>query len=263
MTAATDSSRENRPGLLHGLSGKVLLLTILFVMLGEILIFLPSIANFRLTWLKNRVAQAEIAALAVEAAPDRMLSGDLRNELLMGAGVHVVALRKGDTRQLVLRGDNGADDRCELRSARGRLARVRSGMPSGRWRPATARVIGVIDTPPNMSGDLIEVALDEAPLRAAMLRYAFNILIISVILSLMVAGLVFLALNRALVRPMQRLTANMVAFGDDPENPEPHHRARAAARRDRRRRARIARHAERAREPCCSRRTIWPPWASR
>ena len=81
------------------------------------------------------------------------------------------------------------------------------------------RVIGVIDTPPNMSGDLIELALDEAPLRVAMLRYAFSILIISIILSLMVAGLVFLALNRALVRPMQRLTANMVAFGDDPENP--------------------------------------------
>jgi hypothetical protein len=81
MTAAPDSPRDIRPGLLHGLSGKVLLLTILFVMLGEVLIFLPSIANFRLTWLKNRVAQAEIAALAVEAAPDRMLSGDLRNEL--------------------------------------------------------------------------------------------------------------------------------------------------------------------------------------
>ncbi len=70
-----------------------------------------------------------------------------------------------------------------------------------------------------MSGDLIELALDEAPLREAMLRYAVSILIISIILSLMVAGLVFLALNRALVRPMQRLTANMVAFGDDPENP--------------------------------------------
>ena len=125
------------------------------------------------------------------------------------------------------------------------------------------RVIGVIDTPPNMSGDLIELALDEAPLRVAMLRYAFSILIISIILSLMVAGLVFLALNRALVRPMQRLTANMVAFGDDPENPEPHHRAGPPARRDRRRRARIACDAERTFRPRCSRRTISPPWASR
>ena len=61
-------------GLLRGLSGKVLALTIVFVMLGEVLIFLPSIANFRIQWLKGRVAQAEIAALAAEAAPDRILS---------------------------------------------------------------------------------------------------------------------------------------------------------------------------------------------
>lgn len=218
MTVAPDSPRQDRPGLLHGLSGKVLVLTILFVMLGEVLIFLPSFANFRITWLKNRVAQAEIAALAVEAAPDRMLSGDLRNELLMGAGVHVVALKKGDTRQLVLRGDQAPmiDAIYDLRA---------TGWMEAIWDAFRAlaagdgRVIGVIDTPPNMSGDLIELALDEAPLREAMLRYAVSILIISVILSLMVAGLVFLALNRALVRPMQRLTANMVAFGDDPENP--------------------------------------------
>jgi hypothetical protein len=35
-----------------------------------------------------------------------------------------------------------------------------------------ARVIGVMDKPPNMSGDLIEIALYEEPLRAAMFRYA-------------------------------------------------------------------------------------------
>jgi signal transduction histidine kinase len=218
MTTPLHETAATQPGLRHGLSGKVLLLTILFVMLGEILIFLPSIANFRITWLKNRVAQAEIAALAVEAAPDRMLSGDLRNELLMGAGVHVVALKKGDTRQLVLRGDRDPmiDAIFDLRGV-GWLEAIWDAFRS--LAAGDGRVIGVIDTPPNMSGDQIEMALDEEPLRAAMLRYAFSILVISVILSLMVAGLVFLALHRALVRPMRRLTANMVAFGDDPENP--------------------------------------------
>ena len=67
---------------------------------------MPSIANFRLNWLKNRVAQAEIAALAVEAAPDKMLSDDLKTELLAGAGVLVVSLKKGDSRQLILRSDS-------------------------------------------------------------------------------------------------------------------------------------------------------------
>ena len=89
----------------RGLSGKVLAMTVIFVMLGEVLIFLPSIANFRIQWLKGRIAQAEIAALAAEAAPDRILSSDLRTEILKGAGVLVVSLTRGEMRQLMLRSD--------------------------------------------------------------------------------------------------------------------------------------------------------------
>ena len=206
-----------QPGLLSGLSGKVLALTIIFVMLGEVLIFLPSIANFRIQWLKTRVAQAEIAALAAEADPDQTLSNDLRSEILMGAGVLVVSLTKEGKRQLMLRsdGDFMIDAKYDLRSIM--------------WAPAITdafmtmfetdrRVIGITDQPPNMSGDVIEIALYEQPLRQAMLAYGLNILILSIILSVLVAVLVFFALSRALVRPMQRLTQNMVAFGQDPED---------------------------------------------
>src|SRR5581483_10277281 len=53
-----------------GLSGKLLVLTILFVMLAEVLIFIPSIANFRLTWLSDRVAAARNVALVLNAKND-------------------------------------------------------------------------------------------------------------------------------------------------------------------------------------------------
>jgi hypothetical protein len=49
----------------------VLALAAIFLMVGELLVFVPSIANFRINWLKQRVAMAEIAALAVEAAEDQ------------------------------------------------------------------------------------------------------------------------------------------------------------------------------------------------
>ena len=39
-----------------GLSAKLLLLTTLFVMVAEVLIYVPSIANFRLNWLADRLA---------------------------------------------------------------------------------------------------------------------------------------------------------------------------------------------------------------
>lgn len=208
---------SKQPGVLRGLSGKVLLLTIIFVMLGEILIFLPSIANFRIQWLKGRIAQAEIAALAAEAAPDQILSSDLRSEILMGAGVLVVSLRKDESSKLVLRsdGDFMIDASYDLRSTMwyGAIMDAFGTMLTGE-----NRVIGVTDVPPNMSGDLIEIALHEKPLRAAMFRYGINILLLSIFLSLLVAGMIFAALNWVLVKPMQRLTRNMVGFGQNPED---------------------------------------------
>lgn len=206
-----------QPGFFQGLSGKVLALTIAFVMLGEVLIFLPSIANFRIQWLKSHVAMAEIAALAAEAAPDMMLSQDLKSQVLRGAGVLAVSLSKDQTRHLLLRSDDP------------RMIEATYDLRRIMWLPAIAdalaamwhsdsRVIGITDKPPNMSGDLIEIALEEQPLRQAMFGFAFNILILSVILSLLVAGLVFVALNRVLVQPMQRLTANMLDFARNPED---------------------------------------------
>lgn len=219
MTDTPTKAPATTPGLLHGLSGKLLLLTLLFVMLGEILIFLPSIANFRLNWLKNRVAQAEIAALAVEAAPDKMLSEDLKTELLAGAGVLVVSLKKGDSRQLILRSDSYdmIDESFDLREANmvPSIVDAFNALTAG-----NGRIIGVTDIPPNMSGEVIDVALEEAPLRAAMFRYALNIFLLSLFLSALVGSLIFLALHQVLVKPMRRLSANMQAFGGAPENPE-------------------------------------------
>jgi signal transduction histidine kinase len=203
--------------LLTGLSGKVLALTIIFVMLGEVLIFLPSIANFRIQWLKTHVAQAEIAALAAEAAPGQIVDDELRSTILKGAGVEAVSLSRGDKRKLVLRNmtDTMVDETFDLRS--------------GNYFPTILeafsvmflthdRLIGVIDKPPAMSGDYIELALHEWPMRDAMLAFGLRILALSVVLSLIVAGLIFAALNRVLVKPMQRLSANMMAFADMPED---------------------------------------------
>ncbi|MBI2717966.1 MAG: HAMP domain-containing histidine kinase [Rhizobiales bacterium] len=214
---ARKSGDESTPGLLRGLSGKVLVLTVLFVMLGEVLIFLPAIANFRIQWLKGRIAQAEIAALAAEAAPDQILSSDLRSEILKGAGVLVVSLSKDQKRQLILRsdGDQMIEASYDLRETMWLPQIADAGAAMLATGP---RIIGVVDKPPNMSGDLIEIALDEEPLRQALRGYGLNILLISVGLSLLVGLVVFVALNRVLVRPMQRLTLNMVAFGRNPED---------------------------------------------
>jgi signal transduction histidine kinase len=200
-----------------GLSTKVLLLTIIFVLVGEVMIFLPSIANFRIQWMKTHIAQAEIASLAAEAAPDAILDDNLRTEILKGAGVVAVSLKRGGTRQLMLRNNETGMTEATFD--------LRPGM---HWMTldeallalfsSRDRIINIIDYPPNMSGEMIEVSLHEQPLTTAMRAYGLNILYLSIFLSIVVAAMIYAALNKVLVRPMMRLSANMTAFGDKPED---------------------------------------------
>ncbi len=211
------SEQALKARLWRGLSGKVLLLTIIFVLIGEVLIFLPSIANFRINWLKSRIATSEVAALAVEAAPDNMVSDKLRRELLRGAEVKIIALNRENARYLMLQadGDLMIAERYDLRERQWIMPVIEAFKVLFRTEN---RLIGVTAHPPKMSGSDIEIALDEKPLRDAMLAFSANILTLSIFLSLVVAAMVFLALNYVLVRPLRKFTFNMLRFARDPED---------------------------------------------
>ena len=84
-----------------GLSGKLLFLTILFVMVAEILIYVPSIANFRLNWLNDRLAAAHTAALVLDAAPSGMVPESLAKQILKSIGARAVAMKMGTQRRLL------------------------------------------------------------------------------------------------------------------------------------------------------------------
>ena len=90
------------PSLRRSLSARLLLLTILFVMLSEVLIFAPSIGRFRLVYLEERLAAGRLAILALEATPDHMVSEALEAELLAHAHAHLIAIRRPDGMKLML-----------------------------------------------------------------------------------------------------------------------------------------------------------------
>ena len=116
-SAGTEAARPRRYG--PGLSGKLLLLTILFVMVAEVLVFVPSVSNFRRQWLMARLEDAQIAALAAEAAPGGQLPKTLRDELLQSVKVKAVAVKRTDSRRLILEEDMpaGIDASYDLRDA--------------------------------------------------------------------------------------------------------------------------------------------------
>ncbi|MDP2621721.1 MAG: HAMP domain-containing sensor histidine kinase [Hyphomicrobiales bacterium] len=200
-----------------GLSAKLLLLTILFVMISEVLIYVPSIANYRLTWLKDRLASAQIAALVLDATPDNVVPKSLEREILTTAGAMTIAVKRGGTRRLLMVSETAPDvaDHFDLREMHplGAIADAFSTLAA-----ANGRIIRVAGTG-EMGGDFIDIVLDETPLRRAMLSYSVNILTLSIIISMITATLVYLSLNWLLVRPMRRITRNMVRFRQDPEDP--------------------------------------------
>ena len=97
----TGSVAARRGGFLNTLSGRFLALTVAFVMLAEVLIFVPSIARVRADFLTMRLEKAQIASLAQLAAED-MVTPALEKELLANAEVYNVVLRRDEVRQLVL-----------------------------------------------------------------------------------------------------------------------------------------------------------------
>ena len=211
-----------RPGSVRvprfGLSGKLLVLTILFVMIAEVLIYVPSVANFRVTWLKDRLATGYTAALVLEAAPNGMVPDSLAKQILDSIGARAVAMKMGERRRMLAIDDMppAVDDTYDMRSATSVDAIVDAFKIMLNARPYVMRVVG----PAPMGGEYIELIMDERPLRRAMLRYSVDILLLSLVISVITAALVYLALHYMFVRPMRRVTGNMMAFRADPENPD-------------------------------------------
>lgn len=200
-----------------GLSSKLLVLTILFVMIAEVLIYVPSVANFRLNWLKDRLAAAHTAALVLDAAPSGMVPESLARQILESIGARAVAMKMGTQRRLLAVAEMppAVDYEIDMRDVPWWSAILDAFGTLLSGDQDIMRVVG----PAPKGGEFLEIVMDEAPLRNAMVRFSTNILLLSLVISGFTAALVYLALHWLLVRPMRRITGNMVGFRADPENP--------------------------------------------
>ncbi len=203
--------------LLRSLSARLLVLTVFFVMVSEVLIFVPSVARFRMTYFENRLAAGHIATLALEASATGELQQGLTDKLLAQVGAQGVALHRADGTTLKL--DSGNPPRPDftidithpdiLLAIRGSF---RTLLGNGN------RVLRVLGPSTTDSAETVEVLLDEAPLRDEMWDFGIRILELSIVISLVTAALVYLSLQWLLVRPMRRITASMMNFREDPED---------------------------------------------
>src|SRR6201994_1181863 len=199
-----------------GLSGKLLLLTIPLVMIAEVLIYVPSIANFRMNRLNDRLAAANTAALVLDAAPSGMVPESLARKILGSIGARAVAIKMGQQRRLLASADLPAaiDHDVDMRSMTVWSAIVDSFEVMLETGNQTIRVIG----PAPGGAQFIETVIDEAPLRRAMDVFSRNLLWVSLIIAVVTAALDYLAVHYLFVRRLRRLTASLVGFHENPES---------------------------------------------
>ncbi|MEL6522548.1 MAG: HAMP domain-containing sensor histidine kinase [Pseudomonadota bacterium] len=201
--------------MFKSLSGRFLLLTVLFVMLAEILIFLPSVARYRVDYLQRHIELSHIASFALLA--EDMLDESLETELLENTGVYNVVVRNNQMRELVLASPmpqvlaasydlRNASAFELIRDAILRLVRTED------------QVIRVISNPKLEPTRIIEITMGTEPLRDAMINYGFRILILSAMISVVTAFFLFLAVRSVLVTPIKRVVSHMQSYASQPED---------------------------------------------
>ncbi|MGA0541094.1 sensor histidine kinase [Neotabrizicola sp. VNH66] len=211
-----ETATAGRVRFFRTLTGRTLILTLFFVLLADVLIFVPSIARYRADFLLERLRQAQIAVL-VQLASDSGVSADLEAELLANAEVYNVVLRRDDVRQLVLSSPVPAPIHADydLRLA-GPWDLIRDAMTT--LADPENRIVRVIGNPVQEGGQLIEITMQTDPLRKAMLAYAGRILVLSALISAVMAVLLFVLAQRLIVVPIRRVVRHMNAFAEAPED---------------------------------------------
>ena len=198
------------------LSEKVILLTILFVMLAEAVIFIPSVAAFRQDWLNERATDAGLIVQAIQGVPNYEGSEALAKTFMETSGVELVAADTDGRSELIL----GMPDpdmvilhTYDLRDP----PRVPPILPALATlfmnREGCIRVIG---NSPISENSRVEYIVPISELRSDMWAYFRNIFALSILIALITGVLIYLALRSLIVRPVTRLAGELEAFREDP-----------------------------------------------
>lgn len=199
------------------LSFRLFLIAIVSVLVVEALIFVPSATRFRNVWLNDQVEAGRLAALALEAAPSRMVSEELEQDLLESAMVLAVAELYDERRDMIL--NPGKEICCTrkivLYDASPDMSEI--GDTLGTFFAPNDRFL-VIRAAGSRPGRVIEIVADESDLRQKLGAYGLNILGLSLIISIVTGGLLYLMLLMTVVRPIRRVTQSVEQIKDDPSS---------------------------------------------
>lgn len=198
-----------------GLSGRLLVLTVLFVTVAEILLYLPALSYYRQSLLNDRISAAHIAALILDAPVKGGLTPEVEMRVLHGVGVKALAFQSKGVRILLAEDMLNPEvsrvvdlrDKSWTRLLLGTLDDLLIG------HKGSMRVIG------NAPGvEFVEIIMDRKPLHTELLAFSQLFLGYSLFVSLVTAVLLYRALQWIIVSPVLRLARNVTGFAEQPED---------------------------------------------
>ena len=200
----------------RGLAGRVLVVTLGFVLLAMGLFYATRLAAFRETWLHNKLAAAETAFEAFDGGGANELSPDLSRKILASVGVRAIAVSTPSGRRVLAEGGPpvATAEAVDLDSESFGEG-VRAAFDTLFAAPRT-----IIDVSGRAPPDEARVAvtLDETPLQEALWRVSRTFLNIALLIAAVLTCVLWAVLWRMVLRPMRRLTSNIIAFGERPQD---------------------------------------------
>lgn len=198
----------------------MLISTAAFVLLAVALAYPVLAGTFRNNWLVERGQAAQIAALAVEAAPDGRVGDELSRQLLERAQVVSVAVQEQSFRGEIL--PPAIDISGDLVVVDLRTENFVDGITGafGHMFAPRGRFLRILLSPSLTRDEVMEVIVQEQGLKNGLIAFSRTLLLLSVIIAGVVGALVYFAIYRLVIQPMRRLTLGIVRFANEPEGAE-------------------------------------------
>jgi len=198
------------------LSGKLLLMTIGFVMLAELVIFIPSAAKFRQDWLIERAQQAGLLAQALTGVPNYEASEVLTQQFMEDTDVTMMSAKRNGMSEFMLGHppEKGNITMVELREER-RLPRYRDAFRA--FFGSADGCLRILSPSPVAGQDALELIIPEGKLKWAMRDYFKDIFWLSLVIALITGLLIYLTMLVLIIRPIEKLAKGLSDFREDPE----------------------------------------------
>ncbi len=200
----------------QSLSGRLLLLTILYAFASTALIFLPAMGLKERELLDEHILSAELSILPF-TTPGQDWPEDLRQNLLKRADADVVLLRRQYQRDFFQIGmpHSRIDRTIDLRhdALWSDIVQAIESLLHGGSRTLLVKAPSRIK-----DAQEISIILSESSIRAELMTYALRVGEAAAFISGLTGALVFLSLFFVVVKPMRRITRAMGEFHENPED---------------------------------------------